>query len=126
MSMTVIGENIRFLRENMNYSQKELAKRMHLSPACISKYETGKATPTLEVIIQLSDFFNVSVDFLLGRSCCRFDYKEFTCSYSKYQDAFALMDDILSFDSTHRRHLTDAIEYIKFHNDYSKLSIRKK
>ncbi len=126
MRSIVLGENIRNLRENKNYSQKDLAHILHISPACLSKYETGKTVPSMETLIQIADFFDVSVDYLLGRSTYKFSYDFLRCSYAQYPTVFDLLNDIKSFDTNDRKYLANTIEYIKFYNDYSKLPAKKK
>ena len=48
-----------------NFSQEELAKKMHISRQSISKWETGKSLPTTDQIILLSEIFDCSLDTLL-------------------------------------------------------------
>lgn len=57
------------LRQERNLSQKELAKELGLSPAAIGFFETGKNQPKAESLKAYANFFNVSVDYLLGRDC---------------------------------------------------------
>lgn len=59
---------IKELREEKNLSQEELASELGLSKGIISLYEQEKRKPSLDVLIQLSDFFNVTLDYLLCRT----------------------------------------------------------
>lgn len=59
---------IKYLRENARLTQKELGARVGISPGNLSKYELGQLEPNLTVIQKLSEFFDVSSDFLLGLS----------------------------------------------------------
>ncbi len=59
---------IKALREEFNLSQEELAKKLNLSKGIISLYEQEKRKPSLEILIQLSEVFNVSIDYILGRT----------------------------------------------------------
>lgn len=54
------------LRKERNISQKELAKYLNVSQAQISKYESGANEPDLATLIKIADFFNISIDELLG------------------------------------------------------------
>lgn len=56
------------LRKKAGYSQDELAVRCGVSRQSVSKWESGNAYPEIEKIMQLADIFDVSVDYLLGRS----------------------------------------------------------
>ena len=59
---------IKYLRESAKMTQKELGEKVGISPGNISKYELGQLEPNLTVIQKLSEFFDVSSDFLLGLS----------------------------------------------------------
>ena len=59
---------IKYLRENLQLSQEELAEKLNLSKGIISLYEQEKRKPSLEILIKLSEFFNVSIDYILGRT----------------------------------------------------------
>ena len=64
----MIYENIRNLREDHDKTQKELADYLNIKQTTYSKYELGKINIPVEVFIKLEDFYNVSVDYLLGRT----------------------------------------------------------
>lgn len=57
---------LRALRKEKNMTQEELAKLINTTKANISKYETGRVEPNIETIRFFADFFDVSVDYLLG------------------------------------------------------------
>lgn len=57
---------LRALRLTKNLTQKEIADKLNINQGNYSRYEKETLTPTLETIIQLSDFYNVSIDYLLG------------------------------------------------------------
>ncbi len=58
--------NLKELREKSRISQKELADYLGISQNAVSLYEIGKREPNIKTLIKLSDYFNVSVDYLLG------------------------------------------------------------
>lgn len=64
----MVFENIRNLREDSDKKQQELADYLHIKQTTYSKYELGKINIPIEVFIQLADYYDVSVDYLLGRS----------------------------------------------------------
>lgn len=74
--MSVLGNNIRFLREENNLTQVALADILNVGNVAVSQYESGTRVPSDEVKIKIADFFNVSLDFLLGRSQYRTEYKK--------------------------------------------------
>lgn len=62
------GERLKFLREKKGLTQKEVATRLGLEPAAVSKYELDMREPNIEAIKKLASLFNVSIDYLLGRT----------------------------------------------------------
>lgn len=54
------------IRKEKGYSQAEVAKNINISQSNYSKYELGKIEPNIELLTKLADFFNVSIDYLLG------------------------------------------------------------
>ena len=64
----MIFENIRNLREDCDKTQQELAEYLNVQQTTYSKYELGKINIPIEVFIKLADYYDVSVDYLLGRS----------------------------------------------------------
>ncbi len=60
------GYRLRELRTHKKLTQAQVAARLNLSKTTISSYENNTKTPSLDVLIQLSVFYNVSSDYLLG------------------------------------------------------------
>jgi transcriptional regulator with XRE-family HTH domain len=58
---------IKNLREKRGMSQSMLAEKFTLSQQTISAYERGERDPDTETLTKLADFFNVSIDYLLGK-----------------------------------------------------------
>ncbi|MDR1572380.1 MAG: helix-turn-helix domain-containing protein [Clostridiales Family XIII bacterium] len=59
--------NIKILRVGKNMSQDELAKQVHVTQTAVSQWEKGKTNPDIQTADKLALFFDVSVDYLLGR-----------------------------------------------------------
>lgn len=64
----MVFENIRNLREDSDKKQQELADYLNVRQTTYSKYELGKINIPIEVFIKLADYYDVSVDYLLGRT----------------------------------------------------------
>ena len=62
------GERIKYLREKNGFTQKDIATKLGVEPAAISKYELDMREPNIEALKKLSTIFNVSIDYLLGRT----------------------------------------------------------
>ena len=56
------------IRRANNLTQKQLAAAVGLSEIGIQNYEGGRRKPAFDVLISLADFFDVSLDYLVGRS----------------------------------------------------------
>ncbi len=54
------------MREDKDITQKEMAKYLGVHQTTYSSYEIGKLSLTAEVLIKLSEYYNTSVDYLLG------------------------------------------------------------
>ncbi|MCR4895353.1 MAG: helix-turn-helix domain-containing protein [Lachnospiraceae bacterium] len=63
-----VGENIKKYRKEMNLTQEELADAFGLTVGAVSKWESGSTVPDIYTLADLADFFNVSMDVLLGYS----------------------------------------------------------
>ena len=59
---------LREIREDRDIKQKDIAKILNVSQNTYSQYENGIIQLTAESLIKLADFYNVSVDYLLGRT----------------------------------------------------------
>ncbi|CUR42461.1 Transcriptional regulator [Limosilactobacillus reuteri] len=64
----MIGNTIRELRKEKKMSQSELGKFIGVSQTTVTAWETGRAEPSSTFVSKLADLFNVSTDYLLGRS----------------------------------------------------------
>lgn len=60
--------HLKALRQSRNITQKQLAEAIHGSERGIQNYEMGVRKPTYEMLIAIADYFDVSTDFLLGRT----------------------------------------------------------
>ena len=61
-----IAENIRAMRKGRNLTQEQLAEAMGVTVGAVSKWELGGSVPDLGMVMELADFFETSVDVLLG------------------------------------------------------------
>ena len=66
--MNKYGLRLKQLREQAGYSQEELAKLLNTSRSRIGMYEQGRRQPDFEMQEAIADLFNVSFDYLFGRS----------------------------------------------------------
>lgn len=60
----IVAEKLAFLRKQNKLTQAELAEKLNYSDKSVSKWERGEALPDLEVLVKVSQLFNVSLDYL--------------------------------------------------------------
>lgn len=65
--MSSLGMRIKKLREQNNISQKDFAKKIDVSNVVLSRYESDERKPDYDTLEKIADYFEVTVDFLLGR-----------------------------------------------------------
>lgn len=82
---------IKELRESARLSQKLLGSRLGLSQQVISRIERDGSTMTLEHLMLLADFFNVSTDYILGRTEARRTMEEDRIVIDRYQEGYNLI-----------------------------------
>lgn len=66
--MAQFDKILKLLRNEKNMSQQELADALGISKSSINMYERGERQPNFEVLEAIADFFNVDIDYLLGRT----------------------------------------------------------
>ena len=63
-----LSESLKRFRKEHNVTQKKAAEIAGVAERVYQSYEYGKVVPTATVLIALADFYNVSLDYLVGRS----------------------------------------------------------
>lgn len=66
--MMTFSERIIELKTSRNLLQKDIAAGINLSLRAYQRYEKEEQQPTLPVLVRLADYFDVSLDYLVGRS----------------------------------------------------------
>ena len=85
---------IKELREEKNISQLELAKKLNLTQQSISLYEKGDREPSIDVLKSIANFFNVSLDYLLGKSDIRnYDENEKEFRFAFHKETEGMTDE---------------------------------
>lgn len=96
------------LRIKQGMTQKEIANILGISQQAYANYETGKRQPDQEMLLQIANFFDVSVDYLLGRvdKCTSHSLNEQLEGVD-----FALWSESRDMTEDEKK---DIIDYIKF------------
>ncbi|OES45843.1 helix-turn-helix domain-containing protein [Domibacillus iocasae] len=64
----ILGKNLKLLREKLGYAQKDIAAKIGVKPNTLSGYESGSRTPDPDTMVKLAEIYEVSLDYLLGRT----------------------------------------------------------
>ncbi|WP_432664528.1 helix-turn-helix transcriptional regulator [Wukongibacter baidiensis] len=64
----MFGKILKNLREEKDLKQKDIAKVLGVTDRAVGHYESGARRPSQDILEMLADYFNVSVDYLLGRT----------------------------------------------------------
>lgn len=62
----MIADTIKSLRETVNITQSELAKKLNVTRSSVNAWEQGVSVPSIALLVALAQFFHVSTDYLLG------------------------------------------------------------
>lgn len=108
----MISNRLKNLRQEKDLLQKDIANYLKISTSAYGFYEQGKRTPDPEMMKKLSEFFNVSIDYLLGNTDIResadeiLNNSENTIALHSYYNYDELPDEA-------RKEIENFIEYIK-------------
>ena len=66
--MSIVGTRIKQVREQRGLTQKDIANRIHKSPATVSAYEVGMQTPPTDVLLSIAGALHVPITYLAGQT----------------------------------------------------------
>lgn len=66
--MATFGSILKKLRNSKGLTGEDLGKKLNVTKMAISRYETDKRFPDKDTLVKLADYFDVTVDYLLGRT----------------------------------------------------------
>ena len=79
----MVCDTIKSLRETAGLSQSALAKRLGVTRSSVNAWEMGLSIPTAQYIVELSQLFHVSTDYLLGLNNTQAIYIDRLCQEEK-------------------------------------------
>lgn len=112
-NMRSFGEILTSLREERGIYQKELAAILKVSVGTISNYENNIHFPDQEALLQLADYFGVTVDYLLGRTSYRYSLDTLNEEYAPGMTVAELVDIIQHFSPQNTASFLDYIELLQ-------------
>jgi transcriptional regulator with XRE-family HTH domain len=117
-----VGNNIRKLRIAKNVTQKEIMEKLHINDTSLSRMEKGKHSVSDEQAIALADFFDVSIDYLLGRE---WDNPGKTIIKTVDFNFNDVLQKLSSYTNNELYKLIGVIEFIIESRDFSNLDNKK-
>ena len=66
--MQEVAERLRHLRESVKLSQMKMAEVVGVKQSSLNRYELNQASPTFETLLRYADYFDVSLDYIFGRT----------------------------------------------------------
>ena len=122
----MIGETIKALRCEKNYTQKELAEILNITPGCLSKYESDKILIPIDIVVKLSDIFNVSVDYLVGKNNFYYDYSVLNHYFVEKITLLEIVNNAISLSKEKRKTLYDVLCSLKCREELERYGKNKK
>ncbi|WP_300347601.1 helix-turn-helix transcriptional regulator [Clostridium sp.] len=109
----MFGNRLKSLRKELNLTQAQLANILKISASTIGMYEQNRRTPDTETLQTFSNYFNVSVDYLIGKT----DIKESAEQLLKDKSITVTLHNSDGIDAElpdkARKEIEDFIEYVK-------------
>jgi transcriptional regulator with XRE-family HTH domain len=68
ITMSEFGKRLKMIREENELTLAQLAEKLNTTKSNLSRYENGKVDPTLDVVIDIANYFNVTLDWMSGTS----------------------------------------------------------
>ena len=112
-NMRSFGEILTSLREERGIYQKELAAILKVSVGTVSNYENNIHFPDQEALLQLADYFGVTVDYLLGRTSYRYSLDTLNEEYAPGMTVAELVNIIQHFSPQNTASFLDYIELLQ-------------
>lgn len=117
--MESFAQRLTFLRESKDLKKKDLATFLNVSSSCISQYENGTNMPGYDTICRISQYFGVSVDYLIGN-----DTASLNCSLSNnYVDnvsVLSLIQECEKVPHSSRKALLEVISALQNNSEKGK------
>ncbi len=98
----MVGDILKTIREEKKITQDQIAQLLNIKRQTYSSYERNKSLPDINILSKLADYFNVSTDYLLGRSDIKNydEYKDLLISTTKIE---GLSDDEKQLLNSYRK-----------------------
>lgn len=115
-----VGERLAKLRNEVGLKQKEVSGMLGVATSTLGSWETNANMPTTEKLIELSEIYNVNIDYILGCTYESISWKDLLSSYkigSSEIKIKIIVETFLSFGENERRDLLDYAQYLKYRQE---------
>lgn len=117
----MISYRLKQLRKSKGLSQKQIANYLGITPTAYCYYEQGKRHPDTNTIVKLSNFYNVSTDYIIGKTTISAELPqnidislELDALINKVQTCNLITFDSNELDSASKVYLINSLNYLKF------------
>ena len=110
---------IKFLREESNMTQQELANKLDGAKSTVAMYENETRKPSMEVLLRLSEIFNCSIDYLLGKTDIRNPGKQIDDVLNEAMIGMS-KEDYEALTETQKKQIRDFALFVKNQNEGDK------
>lgn len=108
--MAEFKDRLKQLRLEYNMTQTMLSKRLNYGYTAVANYEAGRTQPSIDILKQLADIFNTSVDYLVGASDKRLSNERIT----RESEMYCIYEIILHLDKKRKEELFSFAEWLLF------------
>ena len=116
-----LGDKIRVLRKNKNWSQAQLADKLNLHAKHISRYELDNCKPSFEVLRKMGELFGVTTDYLLAEEPESDNQSPETPPVLRDRELLAYIEKIEQLNDEDRKLAKDMLEAVLARNQIKKL-----
>ena len=102
----MVGDILKSLREEKRITQDDIASMLNIKRQTYSAYERNKSLPDINILSKLADYFNVSTDYLLGRTQTK-NYDEYVNLLISTYNTQGLQNDEQQLLNTYRKLSSD-------------------
>ena len=110
----IVAETIKEIRVQSGYSQKQIAELLDVSPAMYSNYENAKYEPSIESLVRLSLFYNISMDTITRRDTFYKTKEELFNQIEEYEKQIGILKEQLALsDDPNNQEVKKVIESLQ-------------
>lgn len=102
-------EKLRLLRKEKHRTQQQMADYLGISQQAYATYENNKALPPIDIMERLADYFNVSIDYILGRD----ETPTLTIPKTLTDTQIAFAEGLKDLDDEELQQIADFVDFLK-------------